>query len=608
LTTLPSAGVILDDAQFQAELLQAAATSGKTPEQAKVYARKCLTEIEATPQDAWLRPMSRLARFIYTRSYEPVLDINLEKLEELRTLSRDHLLLFLWSHKSHMDSFVFLLSLYQNNFKPLPLIFAGINMNFLGFGALARRVGAIFLRRSFQEDPIYKLVFRRYIDFLIRNRMPLSWSIEGTRSRTGKLSPPKLGLLNWVVESCYREQTKNVLLVPVSIAFDRIAEIDDYVALQSGLPKRKESLGWFFNYVFGMKQPYGKVYVRYGEPLPMEQLPALHGPQAPEPDIDVTRMAFEVCTRIEQITPIKSADVLAMVLLGANYRALTASEMHRQSAGIADLIRERKLPASSGFSLNNEAEVSAALLALERSGLVKSFSASQIPVYYIPEGQRLAAAYYRNTITHYFMHAALGEIGLAMCALGIELPDAEVLRSNVGALRELYKFEFFYKPADEFWQEVLVETGKRYPQWDIGEFSIEKMLHDKPPRFGHAILRQITEAYLIIAVALMELEETHVDDQKKFIRQLLAQGKEMLLRRTICCESSVSQDLLGNGLRLAGHLGLLEGRGADIAGRRVAFAESVVSALSAINLLQRAYDQAWFSQLSAGRISNLLGP
>jgi glycerol-3-phosphate O-acyltransferase len=297
-----------------------------------------------------------------------------------------------------------------------------------------------------------------------------------------------------------------------------------------------------------------------------------------------------------------------MVLLGANHRALTASEMHRQSAGIAELIRERKLPASSGFSLNNEAEVSAALLALERSGLVRSFSASRVPVYYIPNEQRLAAAYYRNTITHYFLHAALGEIGLAMCALSIELPGAEALRANVGALRELYKFEFFYKPADEFWQEVLFETGRRYPHWDSGEFSIEKMLHDKPPRFGHAILRQITEAYLIIAVALMELGENPVDDQKKFIRQLLAQGQEMLLRRTISCESSVSQDLLGNGLRLAGHLGLLEGRGADIAGRRAAFAESVVSALSAINLLQRAYDQAWFSQLSAGRISNLLGP
>jgi len=605
MTIHSNASAMLRDPAFLAELQLAASEAGKTLEKAELYARKCLSEIEATPQDAWLRPMAKLARFIYTRSYEAELDINLDKLEELRTLSQDHLLLFLWSHKSHMDSFVFLLSLYQNHFRPLPLIFAGINMNFLGFGALARRVGAIFLRRTFQEDPIYKLVFRRYIDFLIRNRMPLSWSIEGTRSRTGKLSPPKLGLLNWVVESCHREQTEKVLLVPVSIAFDRIAEIDDYVALQSGLPKRKESLSWFFNYIFGMRQPYGKVYVRYGDPVALEQPTGT--PQGTDP-VDINRMAFEVCTRIEQITPIKSADVLAMVLLGANRRALTAMEMHRQSAGIAELIRDRKLPASSGFSLNSAAQVSAAVLALERSGLVKSFDKTEVPVYYIPGEQRLAAAYYRNTITHYFLHAALGEIGLAMCARDIDLPGVASLRRNVTALRELYKFEFFYKPTEDFWQEVLYETGQRYPDWESGEVSIQKLLRDKPPRFGHAIMRSITEAYLIIAVALMDMEGQAIHDQKKFIRQLLAQGQQMLLRRTISCESSVSQDLFTNGLRLAGHLALLDGRSIDLASRRAAFAESVVSALSAINLLQRAYDEAWFSQLSAGKISNLLGP
>jgi len=611
MTINSEASVILRDPAFLAELQVAANASGKTREKAEIYARKCLNEIEATPREAWLRPMARLARFIYTRSYEAELDINLDKLEELRALSQDHLLLFLWSHKSHMDSFVFLLSLYQNNFRPLPLIFAGINMNFLGFGALARRVGAIFLRRTFQEDPIYKLVFRRYIDYLIRKRMPLSWSIEGTRSRTGKLSPPKLGLLNWVVESCQREQTQKVLLVPVSIAFDRIAEIDDYVALQSGMPKRKESLGWFFNYIFGMRQPYGKVYVRYGDPVALEH-PAAVPPGAPVqdtlPHVDVTRMALEVCTRIEQITPIKSADVLAMVLLGANQRALTASEMHLQAAGIVDLIRDHQLPAASGFSLNSEAQVSAAVLALERSGLVKVFDKAQAPVFYIPGGKRLAAAYYRNTITHYFLHAALGEIGLAMCAADIVLPNVEVLHRNVTALRELYKFEFFYKPAAEFWGEVLYETGRRYPDWDSGELSIQKQLRDKPPRFGHAIMRSITEAYLIMAVALMELEDRPVHDPKKFTRQLLDQGQQMLLRRTISCESSVSQDLFTNGLRLADHLGLLDGRSADLVSARAAFAESVVAALSAINLLQRAYDEAWFAQLSAGKISNLLGP
>ena len=119
------AGKMFQDSAFLSELEQAAGASGKNPEQALKYARKCLHEIEATPKDSWLQPAAKLARFIYTRSYEAELDINLEKLEELRTLSQDHLLLFLWSHKSHMDSFVFLLSLFENAFKPLPLIFAG---------------------------------------------------------------------------------------------------------------------------------------------------------------------------------------------------------------------------------------------------------------------------------------------------------------------------------------------------------------------------------------------------------------------------------------------------------------------------------------------------
>ena len=606
------AGKMFNDPRFVEELRSAASASGKTLEQAQKYARKCLREIEATPRESWLRPVSKLARFIYTRSYEAELDINLDKLEELREQSGDKLLLFLWSHKSHMDSFVFLLSLYDNGFRPLPLIFAGINMNFLGFGAMARRVGAIFLRRSFHEDAIYKLVFTRYIDHLIEHKTALSWSIEGTRSRTGKLSPPKLGVLNWVVESCHRQKMEDVLLVPVSLAFDRIAEIDDYVAIQTGQPKRKESLRWFIDYIFGMRQPYGKVYVRYGEPVKLGQAtglsPGIQPDEHDEQRLEVTRMAFEVCTRIEQITPIKSADILTMVLLGANRRALTVAEIHAQSAQIADLVRERGLPAASGFALESEVEAGAAVLALAQSGLVKTFDKAQPAVYYIPRERRLAAAYYRNTITHYFLRAAMGEIGLAMCARGIELPGESALQTHVMALRNLYKFEFFYKPTAEFWQGVLYETNQRYPGWDSGGVSVEKLLERQPPRFGHAILRSITEAYLIIAVALLERQDTPIADRKKFTKELLAQGQQMLLRRTISCESSVSQDLFTNGLRLADHLNLLQGQGEQLAGAREAFADQVVAALSAINLLQRSYDAAWFSQLSAGKVSNLFGP
>ena len=87
----------------------------------------------------------------------------------------------------------------------------------------------------------------------------------------------------------------------------------------------------------------------------------------------------------------------------------------------------------------------------------------------------------------------------------------------------------------------------------------------------------------------------------------MAQGEQMLLRRTVSCESSVSQDLLATGLRLAEHLKLLGGT-TELVARREAFAQRIVTALSAINLLQRSYDAAWFSKLSAGKVSNLLGP
>lgn len=592
--TANEATSLLEEPAFRQELAAVAAATGKSEEQALQQARKCLQEMAAMPTESALKPAARLARFIYTRSYERELDINQEALDRLHELSRDHLLLFLWSHKSHMDSFVFLLSLYDNGFKPLPLTFAGINMNFLGFGALARRVGAIFLRRSFQDDEIYKLVFRHYIDYLITNRIPLTWSIEGTRSRTGKLSPPRLGILNWVLEACERSDMHDVKVVPVSIAFDRIAEIEDYVSLQRGMPKRKESLAWFFNYVFGMKEPYGRVYVRYAEPLDLgHYLGGGVDATAPRGLSTAARVAFDTCTRIEQATPIKSADVLSMVLLGANGRALTGQEVFRRANEIATVIGERKLPTATGFSLDNEEQVQAAVLAMRRSKLIKRYARGSRPVYYIPEDQQLAAAYYRNTITHYFLAAALGEVALALSVDDITLPGRAGLQQRVDALRDLLKFEFFFSRREVFWEEVLQEVSRRYPRWESGEVSIQRQLRDQPPLFGHAILRSILEAYHVMASTLALREGKAVTDTRQFTSRLLDHGRELRLRKLIDSESSLSRDLFATGLKLAEYRGLLSGDAAELQRRRTDFARETTEALAAVNRLQASYDLAW---------------
>src|SRR5207247_7828885 len=121
----------------------------------------------------------------------------------------------------------------------------GINMNFFPMGGLMRRTGIFFIRRSFKDNEVYKFVLRQYIDYLIEKRFPLEWYIEGGRSRSGKLLPPRFGLLAYVVDSYRRGRADDVALIPVSIAYDQISDVQDYAHEQRGGVKQRESFGWF---------------------------------------------------------------------------------------------------------------------------------------------------------------------------------------------------------------------------------------------------------------------------------------------------------------------------------------------------------------------------
>jgi len=46
--------------------------------------------------------------------------------------------------------------------------------------------------------------------------------IEGTRSRTGKLLPPKLGILKNVLEALEQGRTEDVWICPISLQYDKV--------------------------------------------------------------------------------------------------------------------------------------------------------------------------------------------------------------------------------------------------------------------------------------------------------------------------------------------------------------------------------------------------
>jgi glycerol-3-phosphate O-acyltransferase len=388
-----------------------------------------------------------------------------------------------------------------------------------------------------------------------------------------------------------------VLLVPVSISFDQIAEMDDYVAMQKGLPKRKESLGWFIGYISGMKTRVGKIYLRFAEPVALSDSTrvsdALFDARGKPDGVQVQKLAFEVMSRIEHATPISVTDLVTMVLLSANGTALAENQIRAHAQEIIALIEKRGLPMAGDLAFESGAELTAALAAMSQTRLLERYDEGSEPVFRIAPGKELAAAYYRNTIIHYFLASAIGE--LAICMLRGRKESRKTFDATVLALRDLFKFEFFFRTKDDFLDDVCWYLDERYAEWQGALASrrpaADMLFGEQAPLFGHSILRSFVEAYQVAAKVLSRHPEHENDDDKAFVTECMKYGEEMLLRRRISSAASLSQPLFATAYRLAAYRDLLAGAPVELMASRKAFAVEIADAVHAIDLLQNHYDK-----------------
>src|SRR3954471_16010418 len=244
-------------------------------------------------------------------------DADTAGLARLRELNRRHPLVFLPSHRSYVDPLVLADVLARHDF-PRNHVLGGDNLSFWPLGPLAKRAGIVFIRRSFGDDGVYKLAVREYFAFLLAKRFNLEWYMEGGRSRTGKLRPPRHGLLRYVADAVERGRVEDVFVVPVSITYDQLREVSLMAAEQGGATKRGEGLSWLASYARGqMTTPLGTVHVGFAEPLSLAT--AL---QAGEPgDVDARRLAlqkvaFQVAVGINSVTPAMATALVTLALLG----------------------------------------------------------------------------------------------------------------------------------------------------------------------------------------------------------------------------------------------------------------------------------------------------
>ncbi len=584
---------ILGQPEFRGGLARLAREHGIGEAAATRDASRYLREIAATHSPLVIDLVAHLIRLAYTQGYGENLQYDREQLKGIYRLAQRHPVVFLPTHKSNLDHLVLQYALHENQLPPNHTA-GGINMNFFPVGPLVRRSGVFFIRRSFKDNPVYKHVLRSYVDYLIGKRFSLEWYIEGGRSRSGKLLPPRFGLLAYVLDAFRRGKSDDVFLLPVSIAYDQITDVASYAEEQRGGAKPTESFGWFVGFIRGLRRRYGDIHIRFGEPLSLKRhlgsFEPHEGSEPDERDLELQKLAFEVSVRINRVTPITPTSLVTLALLGTGDRALTATEVRIALTNIVAYVRRRKLPSTVDLeSLETDAGVEEILGGLVENQVVTCHPGPPEAVYVIGPDQQLAAAYYRNTVVHFFVNGAICELALLRaCEPGVDDASAEMWAAAM-ALRDLLKFEFFFAEKEEFRIELREELTLQHADWEArlasGADGAQELVRLFRPYSAHRVLRPFLESYQVVSECLRRWPSDLPIDEDKLLEECLALGRQYHLRKRIRSASSVSKVLFRNALKLAANRDLLEPGGPDVAERRDAFHGEIRAAIRRIDVV-----------------------
>jgi len=574
---------LLESAKFRAALEEVARETGRSLDDLLAESESIMRELISRPQPFWLDVMAQVNHWVMHLGYDAEVVIDRDGLERMRQICREHPTALLWTHKTHVDGFAVNSTFFDNDF-PAPHILGGVNMAFAGLGFLARRAGAIFIRRSFQDDPLYKTVLRQYIGYLMEKRFPLSWAFEGTRSRVGKLMPPRYGLLKYVMDAAHATGARNLHIIPISISYDMIGDVADYAAQESGATKRPESLSWFIGYLRGLRQPMGKIYFDLGEPVVLEQVPS------PEDPRELQRVAFAVGVEVNRVSPITLPALISMALLGSAPRALTADELAAEINRLADWARKREIALTENLRDQDDAQIDSLTEKMIANGLLTRYDDGPERVYTIAAEQHGIAGYYRNTAIHYFLNKAIAELALLHLAQQ-ELTGAEAFWEEAERLRDFFKFEFFYAPREQFRRDVHGELSRYQPAWEaaLNEVAAAPAIFQRlQPRVAHMVLLPFIEAYRVVADVLARQPAGAGLEEKDCIQQALAYGRQAYLQRRISSQASIGKLFFSNGYRLFANQGLTE---AASGGEAAAQAEARLQMAQAFRDLQRRLER-----------------
>lgn len=419
-------------------------------DKAKQMAEAYLSEIAADYREGVIRLADRLLTRVWNKIYNGIDVRNAARVRELA--QNGHEIVYVPCHRSHMDYLLLTYVIYHEGLA-VPHIAAGINLNFWPVGGIFRRGGAFFLRRSFAGNKLYTAVFREYLELLFSRGYPVKYYPEGGRSRTGRLLPPKTGMLAMTLQAMLNGIQRPISIVPVYVGYENVMELGSYVKELKGSSKEKESFWHVFSAIKKLKN-FGHGYLSFGEPITLapfldSRVPDWRADIKQEADKKpswltptVNHLANQVMLRINQAAAINGMALCSLCLLAAENHALDEDSL---AHSLEHLLKLQRLAPYS--DLVNVPAVDGATL-LKQTLTLNKFNLHQDTYGRIVSLDGYGAiiqTYYRNNIVHLYAIAGV----LAASVIAHQGLAREQLEETICLLYPLLRRELFIYFNDE---------------------------------------------------------------------------------------------------------------------------------------------------------------
>jgi len=401
---------LIDQLIFDPEVLRAIeayAAENKVPrEAAQVRARDYAKEIVPSfSAFAYFGIGTRLARWLSTFLYR----VRLGYLDEqaMQAVDPDAAVIFVINHRSNMD---YVLVTYMVSSSSALSYAVGEWARVWLLQSLIRTMGAYFVRRDSRE-PLYRKVLARYVHLAIAGGLAQAMFPEGGLTRDGKLRPPKLGLLSYMVSGFDPHGPRDAVFVPVGLNYDRVLEDRIQMAAlttaEGEKPRFRFSPAVLFGFIVnriklrwrGRLYRYGYACVSFGRPLSLrryctEQNIDFRVLEEKRRFAEVERLGQILMRKVAEVIPALPVSLVATVILGAS-KPLSALELK----GEVEILIRRLLASGAHIHIPRADQDYAIEVGL-RMLLLRHFVLEEGGLYRANPAEEIMLRYYANAIEH----------------------------------------------------------------------------------------------------------------------------------------------------------------------------------------------------------------